>query len=62
MKILYELDNLPNTCSKCPLSQYEVDDNGEYLYCVPLTNTRNEQIDGDFLKRRKDCPLKIEEK
>jgi hypothetical protein len=61
LKIILELEikELPKSCLYCPICYYEVDDNEEYLYCVVLSNLKNEQIEGSFIKRREDCPLKI---
>ena len=57
MKIFFELETIetPNNCSKCPIGYYETN------YCVLLSYIKNEQVEGDFTKRRKDCPLKFED-
>jgi hypothetical protein len=58
MKIIYELKELPETCYDCPLAYYETNDDGENLYCMPLSHESEENIDGYFNQRRDDCPLK----
>jgi len=61
MKIYFEFETneLLKNCSNCPVSYYETSDVGEYLYCVLLSNIRDEQVEGYFDKRREDCPLKF---
>lgn len=59
MKIIYELKTLPKTCYDCPLNYYETSEEGENLYCSPLSNESEYMIDGEINQRRKDCPLKI---
>ncbi len=59
MKIIFELNNLPENCYDCPLSYYESNDDGEDLYCLPLSHQSEDMIDGNMYQRRNDCPLKI---
>ena len=58
MKIFYELKILPKNCSECPLGFYLTNDDGEFLYCTPLSNELEEDIDGNFLERNENRPLK----
>lgn len=58
MKIVFELNEMPKTCLECLLSNYETTDDGEYIYCIPLCNINKDSIEGEFLKKREDCPLK----
>ena len=50
--------NMPDKCLSCPVAWYETEDDGERLLCLPLSDFYDEDVDGEFLKRRDDCPLK----
>lgn len=58
MKAILELDEMPENCLKCPLSEGIYDDNGEQLWCVPLSDKAEKVVNAKFLKKREDCPLK----
>lgn len=58
MKTILELNEMPNNCLDCPINGYETNENGELLYCVFLSALKGEYIEGAFLNRRIDCPLK----
>lgn len=60
MKIILEIDKVPNNCLECPINVYETNEQGEVLYCVYLSSLKGEFVNGEFLKRRDDCPLKVE--
>lgn len=50
--------SMPDKCLSCPVAWYETGDDGERLLCLPLSEVYEEDVDGEFLKRRDDCPLK----
>ena len=49
---------MPEKCLSCTVAFYETGDAGEHLMCIPLSSIKHEEIEGDYLKRRNDCPLK----
>lgn len=57
-KAILEID-LPDNCLKCPLGDYESGDDEESLFCIPLTSFSKYIVEGDYQKRRADCPLKM---
>lgn len=58
MKVILEIEQMPENCQECPLSDGYTGERGETLWCVPLSHKEEAIVDGDFLKRREDCPLK----
>ncbi len=57
MKAILEMDK-PEKCLDCMVSWYEVGDDGERLMCLPLSHIKDEEVEGEYLKCRDDCPLK----
>ncbi len=51
-KKAFLLLDMPENCLKCKLSDYEIGESGEHLFCPLL------EVDGNFQTRLSNCPLK----